>query len=201
MVRHHTMCSNARLRGLYRATRHIPEAGLKGDIVECGTARGGSAALMGLVMREFGGSQRRLFVFDTFEGLPPPTEEDPDFDIASGYTGTCLGTLEDVENTFRNFGIINNTVFVKGLFQDTLRSTPISSIALLHIDGDWYDSVKTCLNELYDKVEIGGTIQIDDFGFWKGARKAVTEFFNERSIPLDLVRLDFSGRQYVKTEM
>jgi predicted O-methyltransferase YrrM len=194
-----TMVSNARLRGLHHAVSHVVQAGVPGDIVECGTARGGSAALMGLTLKRLGSRDRRLWLFDTYEGLPAPTVNDPDFEIARPYTGTCLGALEDVTASFRRLGIEDLAVFVKGLFQDTLAVADVRQIAVLHIDGDWYDSVKTCLDTLYDKVSDGGIIQIDDFGFWQGARKAVEEFFDERRLAPRLVKVDYSGRQFVKT--
>lgn len=193
-----TMCSNARLRGLHRAVKHVVAHKIHGDVVECGTARGGSAALMGLTLKQLGAIERTLWVFDTFEGLPPPTADDPDYDIAKLYTGTCLGTIEDVTASFQRLGIYNQTKLVKGLFHDTLPATNIESIAVLHIDGDWYSSVKTCLENLYDKVSEGGVIQIDDYGFWKGARRAVDEFFASRSIIPKMKRLDYSGRQFIK---
>jgi hypothetical protein len=197
-VRKLTMVSNARLRGLHRAVKHVVAAGVPGDIVECGTARGGSAALMGLTLKQLGVRDRRLWVFDTYEGLPAPTADDPDFEIAVSYTGSCLGSLDDVTASFRQLGIDDLSVFVKGLFQDTLPTTTVGRIAVLHIDGDWYESVKVCLDTLYDKVSDHGVIQLDDFGFWKGARKAVEEFFAERRISPRLLKLDHSGRQFIK---
>jgi len=198
-VRDITMCSNARLRGLHRAVKHVVAHIIPGDVVECGTARGGSAALMGLTLKQLGASERTMWVFDTFEGLPPPTADDPDYDIANLYTGTCLGTIEDVTASFQRLEIYPQTKLVKGLFHDTLPATNIGSIAVLHIDGDWYNSVKTCLENLYDKVAKGGVIQIDDYGFWKGARRAVDEFFASRSIAPKMKRLDYSGRQFIKS--
>lgn len=196
-VRDITMCSNARLRGLHRAVKHVVANNISGDVVECGTARGGSAALMSLTLKQLGTSERMMWVFDTFEGLPSPTVNDPDYDIAKLYTGTCLGTIEDVTASFQRLEIYPQTKLVKGLFQDTLLAANIGSIAVLHIDGDWYDSVKTCLESLYDKVTEGGIIQIDDYGFWKGARRAVDDFFVSRSIVPKMKRLDYSGRQLI----
>lgn len=194
-----TMCSNARLRGLHRAVKHVVSAQVHGDIVECGTARGGSAALMGLTLKQLGVSDRTLWVFDTFEGLPVPTADDPDFEYASLFAGSCVGSLEDVSASFQRLGILDQARFVKGLFQETLPTAAVDQIAVLHIDGDWYDSVKTCLEHLYDRVADGGVIQIDDYGAWKGARRAVDEFFDRRSVPLRLRRLDYTGRQLIKS--
>ena len=99
---------------------------------------------------------------------------------------------------FEQLKIGDQVQFTKGLFQDTLPASDVSQIALLHIDGDWYESVKTCLDNLYDKVAPGGIIQIDDYGDWKGARKATDEFFGRRGIRVTLKRLDYSGRFLVK---
>lgn len=196
-VRTYTMCSNTRLRGLHRAVRRLAGRGIPGDIVECGSARGGSAALMALTLKRLG-ARRKVWLFDTFEGLPAPTANDPDFEIADLFTGTCIGTLEEVRGLFQRLHVSEEVEFVKGLFQDTLCSAPISQISVLHIDGDWYESVKVCLDQLYDKVVPGGVIQFDDYGYWMGARRAVDEFLERRDIKTDLQRLDYSGRSLTK---
>ena len=196
-VRTYTMCSNARLRGLHRAVRYVESRGIPGDVVECGSARGGSAALMALTLQRLG-KRRKIWLFDTFEGLPAPTANDPDFEIADLFTGSCIGPLDEVRGMFERLNVSEGVEFVKGLFQDTLPVTPISQIAILHIDCDWYESVKVCLDQFYDKVVPGGVIQLDDYGFWKGARRAVDEFLERRGIQADLQRLDYSGRSLVK---
>jgi hypothetical protein len=99
--------------------------------------------------------------------------------------------------TFATLGVTNARL-VKGLFQNTLPTMPAERIAVLHVDGDWHDSVRGCLEALYDRVVPGGVIQFDDYGFWQGARKAVDEFFASRGIKPVLIKLDYSGRQYVK---
>jgi O-methyltransferase len=198
-VRTETMCSVARLHGLYSALRYVVREDIAGDVVECGCARGGSAALMALSLRQFG-SARRIWLFDTFEGLPAPSSQDPDFEIADLFTGTCVGTLGEVRGLFDRLSVADDVTFVKGLFQETLPANPIRQIAVLHIDGDWYESVKVCLESLYDKVVPGGVIQLDDYGYWEGARKAVDEFMERRGIRARLQRLDYSGRFLIKPE-
>ncbi len=194
-VQPYTMCSNARLRGLYRAVRYVAENRVSGDLVECGSAKGGSAALMALTSRRLG-ERRKIWLFDTFEGLPAPTSDDPE--VASLFTGDCLGTLSEVQALFERLHVAEDARFVKGLFQETLPQSHIPAIAVLHIDGDWYESVKVCLDQLYDKVAPGGVIQFDDYGYWEGARKAVDEFLERRGINLPLLRLDYSGRFLIK---
>ncbi len=196
-VRSHTMCSVARLRALYEGVRYVVRTHIEGDVVECGCARGGSAALMALTLRQLG-ERRHLWLFDTFEGLPAPTADDPDYEIAELFTGSCRGQLDEVRDLFARNQVADGAEFVKGMFQETLPRSPIECIALLHIDGDWYESVRVCLEQLYDKVAPGGIIQFDDYGYWKGARKAVDEFLARRGITEAMRRVDYSGRLLVK---
>lgn len=197
VVRPYTMSGNARLRGLYTAVRHVVENEIPGDVVECGTARGGSAALMGMTLQALG-AQRDLWVFDTFEGIPPPTSQDPDRELAELYVGGFRGEYEEVRSLFEQLGILERAHLVKGLFQETLATAAIDSIAVLHVDGDWYDSVMVCCEQFYDRVSPGGVIQFDDYGHWAGARRAVDEFVTRRSIRAPLRRLDYTGRALVK---
>lgn len=196
-VRPYTMCSYARLRGLYRGIRAVVRDGIPGDAVECGTARGGGAALLSLAVRDLGDT-RRVWAFDTFEGLPLPTANDPDYDAAVQHVEGCRGEIDQVAELMTQLGVGDRVTLVKGLFQDTLPRADLRSIALLHLDGDWYDSVKFCLDRLYDRVSPGGVIQIDDFGHWEGARKATLDFFSQRELKVRLVYLDYTGRQFRK---
>lgn len=199
-VRAYTMCSNARLRGLYRALHYVVRHDIQGDVVECGAARGGSAALMALTLQRLA-ARRKLWLFDTFEGLPSPTFDDPDFFLARLFTGTCVGSVDEVRHLFHQLNASCGVTFVKGLFRETLPIAQVSQIAVLHIDGDWYQSVKACLDHLYDKVVPNGVIQFDDYGYWKGTRRAVDEFFAERGVPAGLERLDYSGRFLIKPKI
>lgn len=198
-VRSFTMCGNARLRALHRAVHYVVTKNIPGDFVECGTAQGGSASLIGLTLKRLG-VHRTLWVLDTFEGLPAPTAEDPDWEIAKLYTGSCRASVTEVSALFERLGILGECRLVKGRFQKTLPTLGAQTIAVLHIDGDWYESVKVCLEELYDRVSAGGVIQIDDYGHWRGARKAVDEFMSKRSITARLQRVDYTGRQLIKPD-
>jgi hypothetical protein len=197
LVGPYSMCSYARLRGLHRAVRYALAHDVAGDVVECGVARGGSLAMLGLTLRQLR-AERTLWGFDTFEGLPAPTAEDPDYATAKQYTGTCRGELSEVERLLTRFDLLDRCKLVKGLFQDTVPGCGISAIAVLHLDGDWYESLKVCLEHLYDRVSPGGVIQIDDYGHWAGARKAVEEFLSRRYIRARLRYVDATGRQLIK---
>lgn len=196
-VRPYTMCGPARLRGLYHAVERAVASGVPGGLVECGVARGGSAALMGLAARQRG-ARRPLWVFDTFDGLPPPTDADADREIGQAYAGGCRGTASEVEALLARLGILGDARLVKGLFEETVPDCATGPIAVLHLDCDWYESVAVCLEHLYDRVSPGGVIQIDDYGHWAGTRRAVDEFLARRAIRAPLARLDYTGRQLVK---
>src|SRR5262245_21580339 len=130
----YTMVTYGRLRGLYDAVRSVVAQNVPGDLVECGVARGGSAGLMGLAVKKLN-ARRTLWGFDTFAGLPPPTSDDPDYEIAKAFTGTCRGDITEVRALFASWGILDCSNLVQGLFEDTLPHSEIEHIAVLHIDG------------------------------------------------------------------
>lgn len=188
-----TMVSHARLKSLYESVRYLNANAIPGDIVECGVAAGGSAALMALASQPM----RQLWLCDTFTGLPSPSPADPA--IAAAWTGTCLGSPEEIFRSFARLGIeLAKVKIIPGLFEETLADSPIGNIALLHVDGDWYQSVKATLEALYDRVSPGGIIQFDDYGHWSGARRAVDEFLRGRHFVAKLEYVDFSGRRMFK---
>jgi len=183
-----------RLVSLFRLARSVTREGVPGDIVECGVAQGGTAALLATAVRR---STRTLWLYDSFEGLPPP--ESVDGAVAGQYTGTYRGTLDEVRSTLARAGVAEHrTRLVKGWFEDTLPTAEVAQIALLHIDGDWYRSVKTCLESLYDRVASGGYVVLDDYGYWPGCRLATDEFLRERGIAAPLIRVDAARRFFRK---
>lgn len=177
-VESHAMTGPLRLSNLYRRVQRIIEDRIPGHIVECGCGRGGSAALLAIALRDAQcpPADRKVWLYDTFEGLPEPTMADPDYEEAKQWTGTCRGELDSISELMTSLGLADRAIYVKGLYQDTLPNAMCFPIALLHIDCDWYESTKTCLNELYAEVSPGGIIQIDDYLTWRGCRKAVDEF-------------------------
>jgi len=97
-------------------------------------ARGGSAALMALSLRQ-SGERRTLWLFDTFEGLPAPTADDPDYEIAELFTGSCLGRLEEVRELFREQGVAQGVRSLKVCFQDTIRKAQSSALPCCTLTG------------------------------------------------------------------
>jgi O-methyltransferase len=150
--------------------------GVPGDVVECGVYRGGSAAILGAALGQV--TERRLWLFDTFEGLPAPSEQDGK--LAQSYEGRLAASVEFLREVMGKVGFPWKQLELrKGLFQDTLRQGLPERIALLHIDADWYESTLLALRVLYPRVSFGGVVVIDDFGYWEGARKAFFTFCRE----------------------
>jgi O-methyltransferase len=183
----YTMTTFPRLKSLLRLTRQIDALGVVGVIVECGVANGGTAAVMAYGSRR-SRLQRDVWLFDSFEGLPPPTPEDGRQALDEYHPGWCLGDIAKVKEILSRLSIQESRVHVvKGWFHDTLPEAKIPSIALLHIDADWYDSVKLCLERFYDLVSPGGFIVLDDYGYWEGCQKATDEFLLARGLSVELI--------------
>lgn len=197
----YTMINYQGLSNIYNLSKLIEGQRRDGVFVECGVCKGGCAAVMAFVAHK-ARSGRKIWLFDSFEGLPEPIDKDGL--SAKSYASNkisgrllsidkCVGELEDVKRIF--FSILRiekeNTIIRKGWFQDTLAKTKdqVGPIAILHLDGDWYESTKCCLDNLYDNVVRGGYIVIDDYYCWEGCRKAVDEFLKKRSIRVSLIRI------------
>lgn len=170
--------------------RQIP-----GALVECGVAEGGTSAMMALTSKQFGRQPRQKWLFDSYEGLPEPTAEDYVDGKAGEFIrplpkGACLGTVEQVGKLmFSTLGLPKEEInLVKGWFQDTVPNyrDKIGRIAVLRLDGDWYDSTKIPLENFYDSVAPGGFVIIDDYATCFGSRRAVDEFCAARGLKVAL---------------
>jgi len=197
----HTLVGFGGLEMTYDMAKELNDRQMEGDFIELGVARGGCAALIcHVAFNESEGMKRKVWLFDSYEGLPEPTGDD----YQDGKTGdhlrhlpkgSCLGTLEQVkELLFGQFNFPAEPIeFVKGWFQDTLPEVRprLGKIALLRLDGDWYESTKISLEHLYDLVIPDGKIVIDDYLSCYGCKKAVDEFLETRNLK---VRLIMDGR-------
>ena len=192
----YTMGGPKALENAFELTYRIEKEKINGAIVECGIAMGGTAAMMSLTSEYFGKKSRDKWFFDSFEGLPDPTKED----YINGKTGnfirplpkgSCLGTYKDVSNYF--FKVLKlspyKTFLIKGWFQDTvpMNCKSIKEIAILRLDGDWYESTKIPLDYFFEKVSINGFIIIDDYYTCYGSKRAVDEFMNSNKLFFDLI--------------
>ena len=205
-VRPFTMTSNERIAALVDATRYIVRAGVPGAIAECGVWRGGSIMAVALTLLEEG-EIRDLYLFDTFEGMTPPTTHDVDHEGVPASVqyaqykersqGWCFAGIDDVRENVLSTGYPADRVhFVRGDVLQTIPVTQTGELAILRLDTDWYESTMHELKNLYPRLRTGGILIIDDFGYWQGCRKAVEEFFG-RSGPFMSI-IDQTGRLLVK---
>jgi len=150
-----------------------------GSIVECGTWRGGMIAGIADVL----GPERRYYLFDSFEGLPPAGEADGEAAVAwqrnttgPSYYDNCTAS-EDEARTAMSRSAARDYQITKGWFEQTLPTAkPQEPIALLRMDADWYESTKCILENLGSHVVPGGVIIVDDYYIWEGCTQAVNEF-------------------------
>lgn len=192
IVRPYTMLSGAQLHNAVEAVRYVDREQIHGALVECGVWRGGCSALMAWV-----GRPRKMWLFDSFEGLPEPGPLDGL--EAKEYAGKVIASEHEVQEVFAKVGV--NGEIRKGWFESTVpvASREIGPIAVLRLDGDWYQSTKVCLENLYDLVARGGVVIVDDYDRWQGCRTAVDEFMRQRMIIPDFGRISTGGgRQFIK---
>lgn len=206
-----TMTSIERMYALYKAVAYVVNSNIPGDFVECGVWRGGSVMLMAATLLARGVTDRRIYLYDTFDGMVAPTELDHDIEgkradsLLSAATNRtedliwCLAPLNEVKTNLSEIGYpFSNYKFVEGKVEDTLAHTSPDRIALLRIDTDWYESTRHELEYLYPPLEKGGVLIVDDYGHWKGARQAVDEYFSAPGRSILLNRIDYTGRIGVK---
>ncbi|MCX3060106.1 TylF/MycF/NovP-related O-methyltransferase [Streptomyces beihaiensis] len=203
-----TMTSPERLNAFILATRHVVRHGIPGDIVECGVWRGGSMQACARTLLHCGATDRDLYLFDTYEGMTPPTDEDlrrdgraaADLLAAQGKDRPiwAVATLDDVKSGFEQVPYPAERVhYVRGKVEDTVPGQAPEQIAVLRLDTDWYASTRHELDHLYDRLVPGGVLLIDDYGYWQGSRQAVDEFLERTGERLLLLRMD-EGRIAVK---
>lgn len=210
----YTMTSIERMYSLYKATLYVLNNDIKGDFVECGVWRGGSPMLIAKMLANRNIRDRKIYLYDTFEGMSAPTENDVNFrgkDAASlmeqsaDQKETSVWCLADLREVTRNMGLTgypaDNIIYVQGKVEDTIPSTvPSNPIALLRLDTDWYESTWHELVHLYPRLTNKGVLIIDDYGHWEGCRKAVDEYFEKEKVGMLLNRIDYTGRIGVKNE-
>ncbi|MCX7825624.1 MAG: TylF/MycF family methyltransferase [Verrucomicrobiae bacterium] len=210
LIRPFTMTSVERQIALIHATRYVARSGIAGAIAECGVWRGGSMMAVAATLLSEGVSDRDLYLYDTFEGMPAPPEVDKRNDgtsaaamkeeLEKGGQRWCHASIQEVRHNLRSTGYPENKVhLVPGRVEDTIPKTMPGPLALLRLDTDWYESTKHELVHLYPLLAVNGILIIDDYGYWQGARKAVDEYFTERGVRLYLHRVDDTGRGAIKT--
>ncbi len=207
-VRPFTMTEHEKIHALWMAVKYVVHNNIPGAFVECGVWRGGSTQAAAITFAGQGVTDRDLYMFDTFEGMPPPTDRDlrhdgraaadlmERTDRSSGVW--AYASLDDVQAGMSQIDYPADRVhYVQGLVEDTIPDQAPDQISILRLDTDWYESTAHELAQLYDRVSPGGVLIIDDYGWWKGSREATDEFLQATGEPLLLLRAG-TGRIAIK---
>ncbi|MEA2429741.1 MAG: O-methyltransferase [Thermoleophilaceae bacterium] len=212
-VRRYTMTTPRRIAALCDGVEHAVRTGVPGAVVECGVWKGGSMMAAALTLIRLGATDRDLYLFDTFKGMPPPTEEDA-FSAYDGYSpmrhwrrrrrdgganSWHYVPADEVRAAVLSTGYPAERVhLVEGRVEDTLPTAAPGEIAVLRLDTDWYESTKHELVHLYPLLSPGGVLILDDYGHYEGARRAVDEYFDSAGGRPLLTRVDYTGRVGIK---
>jgi O-methyltransferase len=205
-VKQYTMVDIQRCYALYNAVNYIIKNNIPGDFAECGVWRGGSSMLIAYALLQRGVTDRKIILYDTFEGMTKPGENDGSFEksewernkIDEQTNKWCLASKEETQKNMYGTGYpTENIELVKGRVEDTIPMHSRSQIALLRLDTDWYASTKHELVHLFPLLEKKGVLIIDDYGAWQGAKKAVDDYFAGSDYTF-LHRIDWTGRLLIK---
>ncbi len=223
VVSSNTMLTYEPLVTLFEQVIYCEKNNIAGDFVECGVWKGGATGIMALGNLKYGSARRHLHLFDAFQEICQPDEEHDDKAIVSevkklAKTKKFATTLQPLTGIYDQFGgpgtLTENKKLLEqvigyssdylhyhvGWFQDTVPvdSKAIDKIAILRLDGDWYQSTKVCLDNLYDRVVKGGVVIIDDYGYSSGCKKAVDEFLAGRKVYPVLNYISDTCRYFLK---
>jgi len=188
----YTMVGINRLTNIEHCIKSILQRNIKGDFVEAGIWRGGAVIFMKAVLKELAIKERRIWVADSFRGLPKPSKNFAADATNKLYLEKILSVSKAaVKNNFSRFGLLDSSIiFLEGLFKETLPVAPINKIALLRLDCDMYESTITVLNNLYQKVSDGGFIIVDDYHSFKECKLAVDDYRKEWGIEEPIIEID-----------
>lgn len=188
----YTMAGHKRLDNIQMCFEDVLMNQVPGDLIETGVWRGGTTIFMRALLKAYAVTDRKVWVADSFQGLPVPKHEDDGSDLS--YVDYLKVSVEQVRSNFMKFDLLDEQVeFLQGWFCDTLPNAPIKSIAILRLDGDMYSSTMDSLQALHHRVSKGGYVIVDDYYSWPSCRRAVTDFLRAKSIEPDIKTIDWTG--------
>jgi O-methyltransferase len=198
-----TMIGMKRLDNLHFCIRDALARKVPGDLIECGAWRGGATIFMRAALLAYGDQDRRVWVADSFEGLPAPNPKMYPADVGDElFKRDQLAVPADaVRLNFARYGLLDDRVkFLVGWFKDTLPGAPIERLAVLRVDADMYEGTFQALDILHAKVSPGGYVIIDDYGALQSCRKAVDDFRRQHGITAPIQKVDWTGVYWQKPE-
>lgn len=185
----HTMVGVPRLDHLQWCIEDVLRNRIQGDLIETGVWRGGASIFMRGILKAYGITDRQVWVADSFEGLPKANSvlNAVDGDHRLHLMQDLAVSLETVMGNFERYGLLDEQVrFLKGWFCDTLPSAPIEALAIIRLDGDLYESTMDALDNLYDKLSLGGYVLIDDYNALEACNAAIADFRKKRDVTSEL---------------
>jgi hypothetical protein len=206
----YTLTSLQRLYCLYNATLFISKHHIPGDIVECGVWKGGSMMLSALTLLKLKDTERKIYLYDTYEGMTEPSHHDvrayDNFIAKIKYDKLKrkgikwdYASLNEVKKNLISTGYPKiNLAFIKGKVEETIPQTIPKKISILRLDTDWYESTYHELQHLFPLLSKNGILIVDDYGHWKGAKLATDKYIKENNINIFLNRIDNTGRLGIK---
>jgi O-methyltransferase len=190
-----TMIGLRRLENLERCIADVLRRDVPGDFIETGVWRGGATIFMRAALKAHGDTTRRVWLADSFRGLPrPDTDRYPADGDGGFWSYAALAVpLEEVRRNFARYGLLDEQVcFLPGWFRDTLPSAPIERLAVLRLDGDLYESTMDALGALYPKLSVGGYVIVDDYAL-PMCRAAVEDYRRQQGITEPITPIDWTG--------
>ena len=192
----HTMIGLKRLDNLKFCIEDVLARGVPGDLIEAGVWRGGATIFMRAILKAYAVQNRRVWVADSFAGLPPPDTEKYPLDAGDRHHefGELAVALEEVKSNFERYGLLDDQViFLKGWFRETLPSGRIEQLAVIRLDGDMYESTMDALVHLYPKLSRGGYLIVDDYGAIPACRQAIHDYREANGIRDEICTIDWTG--------
>jgi Macrocin-O-methyltransferase (TylF) len=209
----HTMIGVRRLDNVQHLVEDVLRNGVPGDLIETGVWRGGSTIFMRGVLKAHGITDRSVWVADSFTGVYPARHEHGATEksyTTPGVEFLALGeaeypqeltdkfalltediSYEAVRDRFARYDLLDEQVkFLPGWFSETLPTAPIERLALLRLDGDFYDATRDALTALYPKLSPGGWAIVDDYGTFSECRQAVHDYLDEKNIEVEIIPID-----------
>lgn len=197
----HTMIGARRLQNLQRCIEEVLADDVAGDFIETGVWRGGASIFMRGLLKAHGVTDRRIWVADSFEGLPRPNPKKYPMDrwLKLHLIPYLAVSQDEVAANFAKYDLLDDQVcFLKGWFRDSLPVAPIDSLAVLRLDGDLYESTSDALNHLYPKLSVGGYVIVDDYAV-AACAQAVKDYREQHQIHDVIVDIDGTGAFWRRT--
>lgn len=197
----HTMIGTRRLDNLQFCMEDVLRRNVPGDFIETGAWRGGACIFMRAILAAWDIDDRKVYVADSFMGLPEPDEKSYPEDAGDPHhTWQSLAVpLDEVKENFRRYGLLDDQVhFLAGWFRDTLPNADIEKLAVLRLDGDMFESTIVALDALYPKLAPGGYVIVDDYEVAPGCKLAIHRYRETHGISEEMKIADWSAVYWQK---